>query len=374
MPASRFAFSSGLEPLSLWYLFYTDNYSMAYVAAHSNRALSPYYKFSALWSGQEGSLLFWSFLLSIYVFSALFTYRGKHPELMPYVGVVLAGVQIFFLTMNNFIASPFQVFAGTRRRRDSAPGDARRWQRPQSAPAISGDGHPSAHAVFGLHGLHDSVCVCAGRAAWPISGREVDSSDAPLDHDRLGVSVGGNSARRALGLCRARMGRLLGLGPGRKCVPDAVADGNGVSALGDHAGKARDDARVERLAGLSHVHVMHPGHFADAQRRGQFGPRLCGIEHRPLVLGLSAADHPRVPRGLFQESRLPAQRQSTRLHALARVQLPVQQPDSAGCLRRGSGRDALPGALGSGARIEDQRRPSVFQSREYSHRDVSACS
>jgi len=26
-------------------------------------------------------------LLSIYVFSALFTYRGKHPELMPYVGV-----------------------------------------------------------------------------------------------------------------------------------------------------------------------------------------------------------------------------------------------------------------------------------------------
>ena len=84
---------------------------MAYVAAHSNRNLSPFYKFSALWSGQEGSLLFWSFLLSIYVFSVLFTYRGKHPELMPYVGVVLAGVQIFFLTVNNFVASPFQVFA-----------------------------------------------------------------------------------------------------------------------------------------------------------------------------------------------------------------------------------------------------------------------
>ena len=98
---------------SLVYLFFTDNYSMAYVAAHSNRSLSPYYKFSALWSGQEGSLLFWSFLLSIYVFSVLFTYRGKHPELMPYVGVVLAGVQIFFLTMNNFIASPFRVFAAS---------------------------------------------------------------------------------------------------------------------------------------------------------------------------------------------------------------------------------------------------------------------
>lgn len=97
---------------SLWYLFFTNNYSLSYVAAHSNRTLSPYYKFSALWSGQEGSLLFWSFLLSIYVFSALYTYRGKHPELMPYVGVVLASVQIFFLTMNNFIASPYGIFAG----------------------------------------------------------------------------------------------------------------------------------------------------------------------------------------------------------------------------------------------------------------------
>src|SRR5256886_12564035 len=84
---------------------------MSYVAEHSNRNLGNLYKFSALWSGQQGSLLFWSFLLSIYVFSALFSYRGKHPELMPYVGVVLASVQLFFLTLNNFVASPFAVLA-----------------------------------------------------------------------------------------------------------------------------------------------------------------------------------------------------------------------------------------------------------------------
>jgi len=96
---------------SLVYLFFTDNFSMSYVAEHSNRNLGNLYKFSALWSGQQGSLLFWSFLLSIYVFSALFSYRGKHPELMPYVGVVLASVQLFFLTLNNFVASPFAVLA-----------------------------------------------------------------------------------------------------------------------------------------------------------------------------------------------------------------------------------------------------------------------
>jgi len=94
---------------SLVYLFLTDNFSMAYIVAHSNRDLPTFYKFAAVWSGQEGSLLFWSWLLSIYVFSVLFGYRGKHPELMPYVGVVLAGVQLFFLTLNNFVASPFQV-------------------------------------------------------------------------------------------------------------------------------------------------------------------------------------------------------------------------------------------------------------------------
>src|SRR3977135_3961158 len=98
-----------LATVSLEYLFFSDNFSVAYVVAHSNRDLATFYKIAALWSGQEGSLLFWSFLLAIYVFSALFAYRHKNGELMPYVGVVLAGVQIFFLTLNNFVASPFKA-------------------------------------------------------------------------------------------------------------------------------------------------------------------------------------------------------------------------------------------------------------------------
>jgi cytochrome c-type biogenesis protein CcmF len=98
-----------LAVASLEYYFFTDNFSLAYVAMHSNRALPPFYKFAALWAGQEGSLLFWSWVLSIYVFSVLFINRKKHPELLPYAGVVVAGVQIFFLTLNNFVASPFGV-------------------------------------------------------------------------------------------------------------------------------------------------------------------------------------------------------------------------------------------------------------------------
>src|SRR5579862_8309620 len=86
-----------------------NDFSVAYILHHSNRDLPLAYKFAALWSGQEGSLLFWAWLLSIYAFSALFLNRKKHPELMPYVGVVLAGVQTFFLTLNNFVATPFAV-------------------------------------------------------------------------------------------------------------------------------------------------------------------------------------------------------------------------------------------------------------------------
>ena len=98
-----------LGTASLVYLFYTNNFALAYVAEHSSRDLPSFYKLPALWSGQQGSLLFWSFLLSIYTFFVLFTNRGKHPELMPWVGVILASVQIFFLTLNCFVASPFSL-------------------------------------------------------------------------------------------------------------------------------------------------------------------------------------------------------------------------------------------------------------------------
>ncbi len=94
---------------SLLYEFFSNNFSMTYVAEHSSRHLPLVYKFAALWSGQGGSLLFWSWVLSIYAFAVLFKNRGKHPELMPYVGVVIAGVQCFFLLLNNFAASPFSI-------------------------------------------------------------------------------------------------------------------------------------------------------------------------------------------------------------------------------------------------------------------------
>ena len=98
---------------SLLYLLLTDNFSMAYVAEHSSRALPVVYKFAALWAGQEGSLLFWTWLLSIFTLVAIIQNRKKNQELMAIAGVILAGIEFFFLLLNNFVAGPFSVLAAT---------------------------------------------------------------------------------------------------------------------------------------------------------------------------------------------------------------------------------------------------------------------
>ncbi|MGH9536048.1 MAG: hypothetical protein ACRD2E_14455, partial [Terriglobales bacterium] len=58
-------------------LILRNDFTVAYVAEHSNRALPFYYKIAVLWSGQEGSLLFWTWLLSGYAFIALLGARRK---------------------------------------------------------------------------------------------------------------------------------------------------------------------------------------------------------------------------------------------------------------------------------------------------------
>ena len=95
----------------LLFAFFNDNFYISYVAAHSNRALPWYYKITSLWAGQEGSLLFWSWLLAGYAAVAVWTNREKHRSMMPYVVATLAVVQAFFLILNVFIASPFQLLA-----------------------------------------------------------------------------------------------------------------------------------------------------------------------------------------------------------------------------------------------------------------------
>jgi len=94
----------------VWSVF-TNDFSITYIMEHSNRALPAPYKFAALWSGQEGSLLLWAWLLAMYGFVLRLTHKAD-VKLYAYAGTILAGVQVFFLLVLNFAAPPFSLFNG----------------------------------------------------------------------------------------------------------------------------------------------------------------------------------------------------------------------------------------------------------------------
>src|SRR5947207_13910671 len=100
-----------LASLILVVAAFTNDFSIDYVRDHSNRALPLPYKFAVLWSGQEGSLLFWSLLLSGY--GLVLRLRHKTDQrLFAHASVVIAAVQIFFLLLLNFAARAFEIMQG----------------------------------------------------------------------------------------------------------------------------------------------------------------------------------------------------------------------------------------------------------------------
>src|SRR3954464_3954695 len=90
---------------------FRNDFSISYILHHSNRALPLPYKFASLWSGQEGSLLFWAWLLSTY--GLVLRLRHKvDVRLVAHASVILAVIQIFFLLLLNFAALPFALMTG----------------------------------------------------------------------------------------------------------------------------------------------------------------------------------------------------------------------------------------------------------------------
>jgi cytochrome c-type biogenesis protein CcmF len=94
----------------VWAAF-TNDYSLSYILHHTNRELATPYKFSALWSGQEGSLLLWSWLLATYGFVLRLRHRVD-VRLSAYASTILSSVQVFFLLLLNIAAPPFALEPG----------------------------------------------------------------------------------------------------------------------------------------------------------------------------------------------------------------------------------------------------------------------
>ncbi|MHB1796480.1 MAG: heme lyase CcmF/NrfE family subunit [Acidobacteriaceae bacterium] len=114
--SARFAGLAGFAAVSaavfaLEWLIFANDFSVAYVVNESNRALPAAYKFAALWSGQQGSLLLWAWLLAGYGFVARLR-RTADFRLTAFASTILAGIEVFFLLLLNFEALPFARVVG----------------------------------------------------------------------------------------------------------------------------------------------------------------------------------------------------------------------------------------------------------------------
>jgi len=92
--------------------FLTHDFGVVYVADQSSRSMPWYFVAAAFYSGQEGSLLYWALMLS--VFSAIFvvTSRRAPAQLVPYVIATLMAIETFFVLMLITVSSPFVRFPG----------------------------------------------------------------------------------------------------------------------------------------------------------------------------------------------------------------------------------------------------------------------
>ena len=91
--------------------FARSDFSFELVASHSSTTTPLFYKLTAVWSSQEGSLLLWALLLSLWSSAILFLTRRTLREVAPYATAVLLGFGVFFVGIMVFLESPFTSVA-----------------------------------------------------------------------------------------------------------------------------------------------------------------------------------------------------------------------------------------------------------------------
>ena len=106
----------------LAYSFAMDDFTLEYVAAHSNSQLPTFFKVAATWGGHEGSILFWLFTLSLWLVAFAFFSRKNDrtfsAQTLSLLGLICLGFAIFIL----FYSNPFgRAFPAPSEGRDLNP-------------------------------------------------------------------------------------------------------------------------------------------------------------------------------------------------------------------------------------------------------------
>jgi len=87
--------------------FLRNDFAFNTVADTSSRTTPLFYRAAAVWSSQEGSLLLWAWLLSLWASGAVFLTRKRMRDVTAYAQAVLLGLAGFFVSLMVFYADPF---------------------------------------------------------------------------------------------------------------------------------------------------------------------------------------------------------------------------------------------------------------------------
>lgn len=104
---------SGLSTIILLFLLGTSQFQFEYVANHTNYELALIYKLTALWAGNEGSLLIWAFLLALFNVVIIYSKKLKNNPLAPYINLIMLLNIIFFYFVIVMTANPFELLSYT---------------------------------------------------------------------------------------------------------------------------------------------------------------------------------------------------------------------------------------------------------------------
>ncbi len=88
--------------------FLTHNFQIEYVASYSSKDTPIAYLISGLWAGNDGSLLLWAWILSVFAAIVVLQKRSVGNDLLPYASAIIMGTQTFFLILLLVVSNPFK--------------------------------------------------------------------------------------------------------------------------------------------------------------------------------------------------------------------------------------------------------------------------
>ena len=340
----------------------TRDFTVKFVAENGSSTTPPVFNVATLWSALEGSILLWALVLCGYSVAVAIRFRGRGPD-----DPMMAWAMLVMLRGERLLPRAHGG-AGRSLHRGGRPARLRR-PRPQPAAAEPHpDGVPSADPLPRLCGVHSALRLRGGRAGHRPPRGGMAGRHPALDGGRLGFPDVRHRARRLVELRDARLGRVLGLGPGGERLVPAVADRHRLPALGDGAGAARDSAGLEPVAGDRHLLADNPGHVPDPLGGAGLGPLLHRVGHRPGHSRLLRGDRGRVAGPDRLAGRPAAHSGPDRGAGLAGGRLPGQQRPVRRVRVRGAARHGVPAAGRSLRRTDDLGGQPLLRPDDPAHR------